>query len=541
MQPPNFLRDPRFQFISTGAQTAESRHATNFYRLEDAQTLQVTGGADGTRRRRRLSFDIVTDPLQADRATEIRLLSFQRPHMRAFHFSWMSFFFAFFGWFSIPPLMPTIKKQLKLTDDQVANSDIASVASTIVGRVVVGPLCDQYGGRVVQAVLLVLGAFPVAAAALATDYAGLVTIRFFIGLIGCSFVATAYWTSVMFSNEVVASANAIATGWGNLGAGVTYLVTPLLFDLVTINGAVGDDVGWRITLLFPALCMAVIGVCLYYFSDDCPQGNYRELRKNQAMDADVSRPEEDMQLGLLTVIRKPVTWILLLQYACSFGVEIQVHNALSLFYYEDFKVDGCDVEADANDCRQLSQTKASLISSCFGLMCIFARTVGGYASDVANRKFAMRGRISVQFVAFACQTVSLYLFSQMKTLRWSIPSLILFGICAQACTGSTFGLVPYVCPEHTGATSGVVGAGGNLGGLTWGILFKGIGNRAKSFELLSLFVALSALMSVAIHVDGEPSLWQNEESLSTSTAPTENMDERDTLPSTTSDRSSSAR
>ncbi|GMF28737.1 unnamed protein product [Phytophthora lilii] len=281
---------------------------TNFYRLEDtSQQLQGTDTADATRRRR-VSFEIATDPVQ---------------------------------------------QQLELTEDQVANSDIASVASTIVGRVVVGPLCDQYGGRIVQAALLILGAVPVAAAALATDYIGFVTIRFFIGLVGCSFVATAHWTFVMFSKEVVGSANAIATGWGNLGAGVTYLVTPLLFDLVTVHGAIEDDVGWRITLLFPALCMIAIGFSLYFFSDDCPEGNYRDLRRNRAMNADVARPEQDMKLGLLTVVRKPVTWILLLQYACSFGVEIQVHNVLCLYYYEDFKREPCDVQTDQDECCSL--------------------------------------------------------------------------------------------------------------------------------------------------------------------------------------------
>ncbi|KAF4128922.1 putative nitrate/nitrite transporter [Phytophthora infestans] len=58
---------------------------------------------------RHFSFDICTDPQQGDKATEIQLFSFQRPHMRAFHYSWLSLFIAFFGWFSIPPIMPTIK------------------------------------------------------------------------------------------------------------------------------------------------------------------------------------------------------------------------------------------------------------------------------------------------------------------------------------------------------------------------------------------------------------------------------------------------
>ncbi|KAG6963920.1 hypothetical protein JG688_00007944 [Phytophthora aleatoria] len=420
-------------------------------------------------RPRHFSFDICTDPQQGDKATEIRLFSFQRPHMRAFHYSWLSFFIAFFGWFSIPPIMPTIKKQLKLTEDQVSNTNIVSLASTILGRLIVGPLCDRYGARTIQSVLLVVGAVPVASAALVTSYTGLMLARFFIGLVGCTLVASAYWTSTMFSHEVVGSANAISCGWGNLGAGVT-----------------------------------VIGICTYSFSDDCPQGNYIDLKCNHVM-ADRAKPE--LYYGFIAVARQPVAWILAFQYACCFGVELQVHNVLSLYYYEDFKIAGCDIETDANECRLLTQTKASAISSCFGLMCIFARAIGGYASDVASRHYDMKGRISMQLLCLVGQGVFLYLFSQIRVLAWSIPCLVVFGIFAQASTGTTYGIAPYVCPEYTGVTFGIVGAGGNMGSLAWGFLFKGVANRAKSFEYLSFFVAASSISSVLIQIHDERSLW----------------------------------
>ncbi|KAG3186623.1 hypothetical protein PC128_g12923 [Phytophthora cactorum] len=447
-------------------------------------------------RPRHFPFDICTDPQQGDKATEIRLFSFQRPHMRAFHYSWLSFFIAFFGWFSIPPIMPTIKKQLKLTEDQVSNTNIVSLASTILGRLIVGPLCDHYGARTIQSALLVVGAVPVASAALVTSYTGLMLARFFIGLVGC--------TSTMFSHEVVGSANAISCGWGNLGAGVTYLITPLVFDLITLNGTISDNYGWRMALVFPAILMVVIGICTYSFSDDCPQGNYIDLKCNHVT-ADRAKPE--LYYGFIAVARQPVAWILAFQYACCFGVELQVHNVLSLYYYEDFKIAGCDIETDANECRLLTQTKASAISSCFGLMCIFARAIGGYASDVASRHYDMKGRISMQLLCLVGQGVFLYLFSQIRVLTWSIPCLVVFGIFAQASTGTTYGIVPYVCPEYTGVTSGIVGAGGNMGSLAWGFLFKGVANRAKSFEYLSFFVAASSISSVLIQIHDERSLW----------------------------------
>ncbi|GMF28738.1 unnamed protein product [Phytophthora lilii] len=470
---------------------------------------------------RRTVFPIRTDPLQDDKATEIKLLSVARPHMRAFHYAWLSFFFAFFGWFSIPPLMPTIKKQLGLTADQVSNSNIVSVASTILGRAVGGPMCDRYGSRTVQAVLLVVGAIPVASAALVTSYTGLMFARFFIGLVGCSFIATTYWTSTMFSREVVGSANALAAGWGNLGAGATTLITPQLFNLVTINGAMSDNMGWRVAILFPAFFMVVTGIALYFNSDDCPQGQYKDLRKNHGIDITATKPAVDMKQGLLRVAKMPVTWILAFQYACSFGVELQVHNVLTEHYYEDFTYSNCGPATDANQCRRLTQSRATLISSLFGLMCLFARALGGYLSDVGNRRCGMKGRITVQFFAFAGQAAFLYLYSTMKNLSASIPLLVFFGIFVQACTGSTYGIVPYVLPAFTGATSGFVGAGGNVGALCWSLMFKGIGNRATSFKYLSIFVAVGALVTFGIKVPGNAALWEKDDSVHGGLAPTE--------------------
>ncbi|KAL3664964.1 hypothetical protein V7S43_010139 [Phytophthora oleae] len=458
----------------------------------------------------RPSFTLFTDPLQADRATEIRLLSFARPHMRAFHLSWLSFFVAFFGWFSIPPLLPTIKKQLKLTQAQVDNSNIISLASTIIGRLLIGPLCDRFGARTVQAALLVLGALPVASAALAFDYVGFMCVRFFIGLLGCSFVSTTYWTSTMFSKEVVGSANAIAAGWGNLGAGATYLITPLLFDLVTWQGGVSENAGWRLTLLFPAFLMVIVGICTYYFSDDCPQGNYVEMKKTHAM---ADRPKADMVQAFVTVAKQPVAWILAFQYACSFGVEIQMQNVLSLYYYEDFKRSECDPELDETNCRILTQTTASLISSCFGLMCIFARAVGGYVSDACNRQWDMKGRIAAQLVCLTGQAIFLYIYSHLHLVEWSVPCLVVFGFFAQAATGTTYGIVPYVCPDYMGVASGIVGAGGNMGGLVWGFLFKVTQERKLAFRYLSFIVMSSAVSSVFIRVEGERSLWSKEPSI----------------------------
>jgi hypothetical protein len=40
-------------------------------------------------------YDLTVDHHEGDRATEIKIFSFKRPHMRGLHCAWISFFFAF--------------------------------------------------------------------------------------------------------------------------------------------------------------------------------------------------------------------------------------------------------------------------------------------------------------------------------------------------------------------------------------------------------------------------------------------------------------
>src|SRR3954471_17052113 len=104
------------------------------------------------------------------KAERIRLFSFSTPQMRAFHLSWVAFFVCFFAWFGIAPLMPVVRKELGLTPGQVGNLVVASVAATILARLLVGYLCDRFGPRVTYTGLLLLGAVPVVGVGLSHDY-----------------------------------------------------------------------------------------------------------------------------------------------------------------------------------------------------------------------------------------------------------------------------------------------------------------------------------------------------------------------------------
>ena len=125
---------------------------------------------------------------------------------------------------------------------------IASVAITILVRLLVGWLCDRIGPRRTYTWLLMLGSLPVMGVGLAHDYTTFLLFRLAIGAIGASFVITQYHTSVMFAPNIVGTANATAAGWGNLGGGVTQMAMPLLFGAFLSLG-VGSWWGWRLAML----------------------------------------------------------------------------------------------------------------------------------------------------------------------------------------------------------------------------------------------------------------------------------------------------
>ncbi len=85
--------------------------------------------------------------MDRNKATRISLFDMSTPQMRAFHMTWLAFFLCFFGWFGIAPLMAVVRQDLLLTKVQVGNTIIASVAITVMVRLLIGPLCDRFGAR----------------------------------------------------------------------------------------------------------------------------------------------------------------------------------------------------------------------------------------------------------------------------------------------------------------------------------------------------------------------------------------------------------
>ena len=143
---------------------------------------------------------------QSGKAKRIELFNLSTINMRVFHLTWLAFFLCFFGWFGIAPMLSIVRDDLGITTDQIVNTNMIAVASTVFMRLIIGWLCDRIGPRITYTWLLILGSIPVMMIGMAQNYEQFLIARMFIGAIGAAFVITQFHTSVMFAPNVVGAA-----------------------------------------------------------------------------------------------------------------------------------------------------------------------------------------------------------------------------------------------------------------------------------------------------------------------------------------------
>ena len=417
------------------------------------------------------------------KAPRIRLFSLGAPHMRTFHLTWFAFFLCFFGWFGIAPLMAVVREDLLLTKAQIGNTIIASVAITIVARLLFGWLCDRIGPRLAYSGLLVVGSIPVMCIGLAQSYESFLLFRLAIGVIGASFVITQYHTSVMFAPNVVGTANATTAGWGNLGGGVTQMAMPLVLAGVLMFG-VGEVLGWRIAMVIPGAALLLVGVAYYFLTQDCPQGNYSELRAKGLL------PKAGGATGsFLEAAKDHRVWALFVIYGACFGVELTINNIAALYYFDRF---------------ELNLATAGIIAGTFGLMNIFARTLGGFFGDRMGIRFGLKGRVMFLGATLLAEGAALILFSQMATLFLAVGAMIVFSLFVQMSEGATFSVVPFVNRKSLGSVAGIVGAGGNAGAVAFGFLFRSESlGYADALLIVGVVVILASALTLAVRFSPE--------------------------------------
>lgn len=423
----------------------------------------------------------------AVKANRIELRNFHSPQMRAFHLAWMAFFLCFFVWFAIAPLMTIVREELQLTKDQIGWCMIGSVAVTVIARLVMGWVCDRYGPRLAYSWLLAVGALPLFGIAWANNFESFLFFRVLIGGIGASFVITQFHMSVMFAPNCVGTANATTAGWGNLGGGVTQMVMPLIFALFASVLGLSSSASWRLAMSVNGLlCMSFAWV-YWRYTQDTPAGNYSELRA-----AGLMPPPKATKGAFLEACCNHRVWALAAIYAACFGMELMLNNVAVLYLVDSFA-----------ELKNLPTTEAmkwaGIIAGVCGSMNLFARALGGYLADRWGKRWGLAGRVKWLFLLILAEGIVLMLFAQSTTLWTAAPALVLLTLLIAMACGATFAVVPFVANRGLGAVSGIVGAGGNIGAVAAGFLFKIDGlDWSTVLFLLGAVVTCFSFLSFAV-------------------------------------------
>ncbi|KAL1883444.1 hypothetical protein Plec18167_002448 [Paecilomyces lecythidis] len=430
-----------------------------------------------------------------------------------------------------------------MSQNQVANSNIVALLATLIVRFISGPLCDRFGPRLVFIGLLLAGAIPTAMAGLVTNPNGLIALRFFVGILGATFVPCQVWTTGFFDKSIVGFANSLAGGLGNAGGGITYFVMPAVFDSLVHQQGLTPHKAWRVAYIVPFIIITAVALGMLFTCEDTPTGKWSERNKwmeqqhsegapvkHEIVDTksgiranDSSSPPSESSSVLekksprpqdtiadqeaqtsegdsayaevvvapttketLRVIFSLATLSVATAYACSFGAELSIESILGSYYGKNFP--------------HLGQTETGRWAAMFGLLNVVFRPIGGYVADLIYRstKNVCGKKIWLTFLG-----VVMGAFQLAIGLTDPKSQSTMFGLSAglafflEACNGANFALVPHVHPYANGIVSGIVGASGNLGGIIFAIIFRYNGvEYARVIWIIGvismgLFIALS--------------------------------------------------
>jgi NNP family nitrate/nitrite transporter-like MFS transporter len=376
-------------------------------------------------------------------------------------------------------------------------------------------MCDRFGPRITFAACLLAGAVPTFLAGAVYNASGLMALRFFIGILGGSFVPCQVWSTGFFDKKVVGTANALTGGFGNAGGGVTYFVMPAIYNAL-IGDGLKPHVAWRVAFVVPGILIVFVAICLLLLCEDCPTGKWadRELAAQGALsahaggvvdvpgsigdhkrgsDALTGHSEEDkkdqlehyadgeahigaeqmIEAAKGEVVQKPtakeaMAVIFSLQtlvtgacYFCSFGAELAINSILGAYYKRNFPKLGLQGQGNW--------------AAMFGLLNIVCRPLGGVVADlVYSRTKTVWGKRILLHTYGVITGIFLIVIgktdSKEKATMFGLIAAMAFFL--EGGNGLNFAYVPHVHPYANGIVSGFTGACGNLGGIIFAVIFR---------------------------------------------------------------------
>ena len=355
---------------------------------------------------------------------------------------------------------------------------------------------------------------------------GLMTIRFFVGILGGSFVPCQVWSTGFFDKNVVGTANALTGGFGNAGGGITYFLMPAIFDSLVMDRHLTPHVAWRVSFIVPFIIITAVAIAMLLLCPDTPTGKWSErhlaaqqnLASHGITGAVVDVPGEftdkqehssgtdspttdsgnvekmgfeatgkrsgsvghEVQFGeqqMLDTARGEIVRKPTFKEATTVVFSPQTLVTCGTYFCSfggELAINSILGSYYLKNFKQLGQSGSGRWAAMFGLLNVFTRPAGGAIGDliykssgVWGKKFFIHG-LAIVTGAFLI-AIGLTDSHTKSTMFGLVAGMAVF---LEAGNGANFALVPHVHPHANGIVSGCTGASGNFGGIIFAIIFR---------------------------------------------------------------------
>ncbi|MGD8429725.1 MAG: nitrate/nitrite transporter [Ectothiorhodospiraceae bacterium] len=391
---------------------------------------------------------------------------------RALGMSTLAFTVCFAVWTIFSIIGVRIKQDLGLNDTEFGLLVATPVLTGSISRIFLGIWTEQYGGRLVYTLLMLVTAICVYLLSFVHTYVVFLIAALGIGLAGGSFIVGIAYTSSWFEKDKQGTALGIF-GAGNVGAAVTNFGAPFL--LVAL--------GWEKTAVVYATILAIMAVVFYITTSEDPMTAARKREGRRPASA----------LTQLQPLKYLQVWRFALYYFFVFGGFVALASWLPRYYVGAY---GLDI------------TVAGSLAALYALPASVFRALGGWLSD----RFGAR---TVMYWTFGVSLAALFFLSYPSTSYvvdgiegpvsfnltlplWAFVALtVLLGFFMSLGKAAVYKHIPVYYPEHVGSVGGLVGMIGGLGGfvlpIAFGALNDLIGIWTSCFMLMFVIVAVSMM------------------------------------------------
>jgi NNP family nitrate/nitrite transporter-like MFS transporter len=216
------------------------------------------------------------------------------------------------------------------------------------------------------------------------------------------------------------------------------------------------------------------------FTQDTPRGDIIDLRKSGI---DVELGKKGGVAIFAQAARNYRVWMLACAYAGCFGVELYIHNVAASYYVDRFG---------------LSLVNAGLAAGIFGGLALFARALGGIASDNVAKSRGVSGRSILLSMLLLCEGTGLIVFGHAPSAAFAIIAMTSFGLFTHMSAGAVYAIMPMIDRKALGGVCGLIGAGGNVGGVLAGFLNKSVGSTQGTIIVLGYCVIGAAVFAALV-------------------------------------------